>query len=809
MTPVRQRFASTGALLLHLSRLLGFALLFSTLLMLFALLVAGLPEHLTRKITTQLHAAGIPLRFDSVRLSTHRGWVLNNARLYSKSPDDLEPVFSAKKLYLWAWPLNWSNLQQTDWHLRIFVRDLSVSFGRAWDLTLPEKHPFSTVSKLKASLTAGRNRLSLDRLSLLWGGINIETQGTITIPQESAVPVRSGELRRRAAQALDSLSRLQFEQPPDLTLNISADTARPEDLSATAQFSADGFIWNGTVYDRLSGGLQYRNRQLTLSDLRLIQSPVEEFAVRGTIHPADSNALLYVVNTLPASDLLRLLPDGPPPFLETAGLDPSGPLHFSATLGPAPLSALEEKIDVQVQHMQLRRDDLLLDPLAFRLIRDGSRLLVTNIQARANGGPLGGTLSFDLDTNAWIAHVQAQCNPYPLGPLIGGGFQKFLRRFEFPNEPPQADLHLSQTEPGQPLTITGRLLATRFFAGGVPVGQTQTSIAYSNRWLQLPDLHVSRDNRQLTGNVQLDLNNQLALFSLTNSFPPSDIARALLPDRSTPLDRIRFNGPITSAGSGQIAYGHATNHIVRATFRGEQISMENLTADRFQTDLLVSGTELLFTNTAAHLYKGTADGSAQFDLLTSDGSAPYRLDARFTRLDLTQLLRAVSTNTPGRTQGELSGSVRLTANAKTGFWNSARGFGSVRVQKGHLADIPLFGGFSRLLRSTFPAFNVFSLNAFSADYQLHDGAVHSSNAKLGGTLLSATGRGKWSPDTGLDFIVTAEPLRQTRDDKAWYQVQLWAADMLKLGTAPLFYLLEFQLEGPLSNPEWRFVNLPR
>jgi len=93
--PVDHRKASR-----HLLRLAGFALAFSFLLVLFSLLVIGLPEQLTQRINAQVLEAGIPLHFDSVRLS-HRGWVLGNARIYSASPDDLKPMLRAKNCMFW------------------------------------------------------------------------------------------------------------------------------------------------------------------------------------------------------------------------------------------------------------------------------------------------------------------------------------------------------------------------------------------------------------------------------------------------------------------------------------------------------------------------------------------------------------------------------------------------------------------------------------------------------------------------------------------------------------------------------------
>ena len=124
--------------------------------------------------------------------------------------------------------------------------------------------------------------------------------------------------------------------------------------------------------------------------------------------------------------------------------------------------------------------------------------------------------------------------------------------------------------------------------------------------------------------------------------------------------------------------------------------------------------------------------------------------------------------------------------------------------------MPFLGGFSRLNQSAFGGFNLFSLTSFSADYKLHGSAIWSDNAQLGGTLVSARGRGSYSPEDGLNFVIAAEPLRPANpEDKEWYQLNRWAVDVVKGGTAPFLRLLEFQLSGPLEKPEWRFVNLPK
>jgi hypothetical protein len=101
------------------------------------------------------------------------------------------------------------------------------------------------------------------------------------------------------------------------------------------------------------------------------------------------------------------------------------------------------------------------------------------------------------------------------------------------------------------------------------------------------------------------------------------------------------------------------------------------------------------------------------------------------------------------------------------------------------------------------------MTGFAADYELRESTLYSDNARLNGAFFSARGRGRYAPDRGLDFTVTAEPLRQADGESPeWYELQRWAAGALKEGTLPLFRLLEFKLEGPIDNPKWYFVNLP-
>lgn len=794
----------------HILRLTGFALGLAFLLAFFALLVVGLPPNLTRQITAQLQKAGIPLQVQSIHLSPHRGWVLNNTRLYSTSPDDLQPLLNARKLYVMLWPVDWKKPTEGSWHIKVYVKNLGVSLGHPWESVLPDSHPFRTISKLDASLIAASGRITIENAELHWGNINLTTHGTLCFSGQGEPEVWQGkDFRRRAAKAADALNQLKCEKTPQLNLVFNFNDAHPDETFLEAILTAEGLFWQNRVYERLSGALEYRDSTWTIPALQLTRSEHEQLILHGAINLESSNAQVSVENTLSVADLFSLLPEDAQSAVAQTGIKPYGRFDCTASLGPAQIAQLGKKVDIQVQQAQLKRLDLTLDPLSLRLTREGNRIDVTDIQARANGGPLAGRFEYNLDSGVWTAKAQTQCDP-----IIAGAYDEDLRdfilRFNFPNEQLKTDLTVSQSGPDEPVTITGTLSGTRFTCGGVPIEHLETFMVYSNRVLNLTSLHADRTKEKFDGIVQVDFDRRLAFFNATNSFPPDDIARALAPDEHTVLEQFHFNGPVYAVGKGQIDYGDWTNHAFNGTFRAENIVMGKLQVDSFRAGIKGLGTQLTFTNAAIQLYSGSAEGSGEFDILLADGSAPYRIDARIAQIDLEKMIEQISTGTTARTSGQLAATLNFTADANTGFWKSVRGGGKVQIEKGHLADIPLLGGFSRLIQSTFSGFNLFSLTTFSADYVLHDGTLWSDNAQFGGTILSARGRGSYSPQNGLNFVVAAEPLRQTNsNDKEWYQLQRWAASALKEGTSPFFRLFEFQLDGPLDKPEWRFVNLPK
>ena len=109
-----------------------------------------------------------------------------------------------------------------------------------------------------------------------------------------------------------------------------------------------------------------------------------------------------------------------------------------------------------------------------------------------------------------------------------------------------------------------------------------------------------------------------------------------------------------------------------------------------------------------------------------------------------------------------------------------------------MTDLPLFQGFSRLMRRVFPTFTVFSITNLRGNFAITNGVISSEDAYFEGDLLSAKVHGRYVNPTGFDAYIKAQVFREGRISK-----------MMLVLTDPLMRLLEMKLEGPLSDPSWQ------
>ena len=817
MKKTESRFSAIRRIIRRIIRLIIFSLLLTAVLLYLALRISGLPAPAVERVRAELNAAGIPLKFDSIHLTLRRGWVLENAKLYTVSPDELKPLLSAPRFYITTWPAK--NSGWNHWNVKIHARNIHVSPGTEWDTILPANHPFNTITRADASLRYEPGRIALSRASATWGGVNFRAGGAITFetqPATTRAAVEHAEadaaarrFQRNAARAADFLSRLSFERTPVIAIQFNADTTQPELTTLNATLRADRIVWNKHRYNSFAGDFNFSNQVWTVSHLNLRQPDGSGFNINGQFDSVSEETEISLNADIETHDFMPLFPDSFREDIAAAGAEFFGRLNFSVNAGPLPALQIFNSVRGEVRTAGVRYHNITVESLALQFASVGGILSVTNITGNPNGGTARANLELDLHSLGWTLGIQARCLPDVLNPVASRSLLDFCDRFSFPNRSLTGDLILTHTGVPGSLTVNGNLAADHFNCAGIPLTQMSSTIAYANDVLRLDPLNVQHDDEAFNGFIELNFATELAQFDAVSTIPPSEISQFAAPDKKTVLNIFEFNGPVHLAAAGQLDFGIGTNHAFRGSIRAERAGMDNFMFDSIRSSIDAKGALVNFNDTVVNIFDGTIAGSAAFDLYMLDGSAPYQISATIQDVNFSSLLTAMTPNDRSLIHGTLSGGIQLNADAAGDFWKSVNGIGFVNIGRGHLADLPFFGGLARLMRATVPFFSIFTLTDFAADFTLHNAAVHSENAHISGTLFSAAAHGNWSPENGLNFIARAEPLRQAAEQRSWYQLHHWVSDALKLTTSPLFRIFEIRLTGDLTDPNWQMANFTR
>lgn len=795
-----------------LFRLSAFTAGVLVLLALLHLLIIGLPSSLTGRITDRLRRAGLPIHLDAVTLSLRHGWVLHNVRIYSTSTDHLEPVMRTEKVYVQALPEQWTDLANTAWTLSISGKKIHLSPFLEQDSLQPVLRPFQTLNRLQAQMTLNRKTLLLSYSELEWDTLLLRITGRAALPLHTS-PDTGDSLKAfinaHTTHIVDTAAELAFTYPPEINLRFDIPAEGIQQASARLTLFASGLRIKQQPFEQLSAACNIHPAGISLDTLNLTTASGQSLNASGRRETSDKQAALSLSSTLPAETLLALLPESATDSITRTGIQPYGKTKFDLAVGPAPFRQLPGNITLHMHTLQLKRNGISLAPLRFTLTTDGPQIIVTNLAAEANGGPLNASAKINLDSGAWQVSAKGSVPTAPIGDLLGGTSREWIDRFAFTNRNPDISLHMAHGAQTNTFRMRADVSARDVLCTGLPFQTLQMALSYSNRTFRLDPLRATGADRAFNGTIELDFDRSLALFDASSTMAPPEIAQIIAPNHPTVLTNFTFTGPVFCEASGRIDYSGGTSHAAAGTIRADAVSAKGFTATSFKSRAEARGNRLIFNGGSAAFLDGIAEGSGVFDLSFDDQTAPFRLDIDLTRLGLPDVIRHLSTNETKTAQGRLSASLNLSADASQPFWESATGHGEIEIKEGRLRDLPILGGFSRLIRTTLPGFSLFSFTTFYTDYELYDGLFHSDNLELGGTVLSAKAAGTWSPKRGLDFVVQAEPLRQTRKKKKWYMVHHWFADALKESTSPFFRLLEFKLSGPLDAPRWRLVNLPK
>ncbi len=156
----------------------------------------------------------------------------------------------------------------------------------------------------------------------------------------------------------------------------------------------------------------------------------------------------------------------------------------------------------------------------------------------------------------------------------------------------------------------------------------------------------------------------------------------------------------------------------------------------------------------------------------------------------------------GEHDGNVDGRLKLAGRVSTdeNQYASFNGSGSLRITDGHLAQMKLFTGLTKLLADKVPGIGfLVNQSQASADFTIEDGVFHSENIFIEGEVFSLKAWGAYDMiKDDLAFTVRVQFMKK----------ESWAGKLVHPVTWPFTkLLLEFKATGSLEDPKWEYISV--
>jgi hypothetical protein len=787
--------------------------------------VKGVPEPLVHKIVHRINQAGLPVNIEGIFL-TLNGWRLDQFVYYSDNPDDLKPILEVRHIYLNVRHISANETAEPGWGVTVRAQHVDLSPPKDWRIDINDNSPFRHVDQIEVDVNLQKEKTILSGGNAKWLGVDFTVNGTFIhkpreavagdreIPSDieektSTAPFFSGEQFQRWENVIDTLSVNQGARA-DIRFTINSD-----DFSATQldlNVKAEEIAYQGLDFTKGEVLLSYAYPVLKLDRARMFKG--SKSIQVSSEYNVDSKALKSTLsNSITDKQLLVFLSPKMRDSVAKFGLNLEQLPSFKVNLGPTNGIGLFNHISGEFSIRDISYKNITASELRGKITRENQRIEFNDVKgvfkdqptsessSSMRGGPASGRVFWDGKSRAFGLKADIEFDPNLLTESLSRVriATNVIERFSFKDAPPHVHLDLgAHVDNWKTFYIDARVLANDLAYEEVDLSSLNVTTSYTNLILNLSSLAAMQGVDYTRGSVKVDFREDFVQFDVKSSMSFAELETAIYPKSDLFEKMILSAGDEQLAANGIIEWGGKGKTDFKASVKTDHLNFSGAKLDHFVTDLSGKDHIFLLQNLEFSLYGGPAKGEFSIELDSKTETTPYRVDIEYSNVDFDQLIGNFNSNITVRTKGEITGKINCTADLSTNFMAAAKGSGELGIENGQLSDLPLFRGFSRLVRKIFPSFKVFSITSLTADYTINDGALASDKVYFGGTLISASARGEYSADTGFDAYIYAQILNESRISK-----------VVRLVTDPLMKFLQFKLEGPMSDPSWSLQKSPR
>lgn len=485
------------------------------------------------------------------------------------------------------------------------------------------------------------------------------------------------------------------------------------------------------------------------------------------------------------------------------------PAQFFAAAGTPSQTAFDT--DLRIVAKRCNVFGLLMESLRCRVVSDGHILHVEDVDASLSSGELKGQLSgafqYDAATRILEGTINLTMEPHLLLPLFDAvdipALRWWTERFGLSGVPPRMQIQFRRYCAANPwFRMTGDFSFADFEFRGVPVemahATTLVEISATRNVLQFKPLKAMRQDGQVTLDLDVDMDAQVAEFKVNSEVHPEALAVASgLITNGQLHSWLKFDSPAAVVASGKIGYGKIEDTVIDGSAQGADLTLLKMPFRGCRADVSVRGGTVVCSNMVGRFCGSQVRGSAAFQipLLAAEGFS-YGADLALDGASFGEVAALFSKEKQDY-GGTVSGAMTFRGSSLISDLSDIEGEGAVSIKNGKLFLIPLFGGLSELLSRFVPGVNLLlRQNDFSAAFQIKDGVIRSEKVLMEGDVLSLDGHGAYYWDQRLDFLVRASLMKE----------HTFIGKLMRPLTYPFSKLLEFRLHGTAREPRWYPVN---
>lgn len=787
------------------------ALLVFLVLMIY-LAVAGFPAGTVRWIEQRLAEHGADVRIGHIYWHPVEGIIVDSARVYLLEADRV-PAVEVGELVVRINPRRWLSGQHGV--RQVLLRDVQLYLRLLRPLVDRDDSDVIPIGIQEALIHHQDAGWRLDNATLHMLGIELTARGRVeTLADVRPTPAATDwqvawrEWQESPPEWLETLlqdvgnMRLDGESVAGMEFVWVA--GQPEQNYLEARWSATDLVFRGLHFEDMFLHAEYE-QEVGSVPLLQVYGAEGRAQVRGRWNRATDQAELYIHSDLLPVYWRNLLPDNVRRIMEQAQVNVLGATEVEASIGPSALSEFGQVVRSRIRAESVDAHGVWIEEIDTHLLRNQHLIHMFDLDALmgrgAGQGRARGQVTYDLDQHIYYGDVKAALDPQIVLPVAGYSriASEIIQGIQIGDTVPSLDVSFSGNTMGRPtFHFDGAIRGTNFTYAGSRIVSFDSMFLVTNRVMRIDPLEVHRSEGSVKGWYQQDFDANLIDLHVDSSVDPRVLSRLAGGRVEEILRLLRFEGPVQVELEGRIDYRQHEQTDYRAHGQAERVGWRLLMADTCRLEWIAQGDQISLTNLVADLYGGTMEGHIQLADVGTEDPVRYSAQGELEELDFAELLRDLRQAETEMQHGTVAGRFEVAGLAEDDWRASLQGDGRIRIRDGQIFQIRLFGGLSDLLKRIYPRLGLAVQSDGVADFTIENRHVASSDIRFIGNIISLRGWGAYSLDDELDFTVHVQPLRRG-----------FLVDAVRFVTYPVSRLLQFRLDGTLSEPSWRMDPLPR